>query len=137
MLETYGLESGDCRSAAICQSDCAAQDQTRCREMHPVDLHGGYPMGRCDGRLERAGEQGSRNCAIAQAAGVVTGVKIEPDHVMEAPGDSRQFTGTVTGTGIFSAALKWSVNDVDGGNASLGTISSSGFYFTPYPARRW
>ena len=70
----------------------------------------------------------------AQAAGVVTGVKIEPDHVMEAPGDSRQFTGTVTGTGIFSAALKWSVNDVDGGNASLGTISSSGFYFTPYPA---
>jgi hypothetical protein len=30
--------------------------------------------------------------------------------------------------------LKWSVNDVDGGNAALGTISSGGLYVTPYPA---
>ena len=29
--------------------------------------------------------------------------------------------------------MKWSVNDVDGGNAALGTISSSGLYVTPYP----
>ena len=69
----------------------------------------------------------------AQAAGAVTGVKIEPDHVTLAPGESRQFTGTVEGTGTYSAGLKWSVNDVDGGNASLGTISSSGLYVTPYP----
>jgi hypothetical protein len=69
----------------------------------------------------------------AKVAGVVTAVKIEPDHVKLAPGESRQFTGTVEGTGTFSAALKWSVNDVDGGNASLGTISSSGLYVTPYP----
>jgi len=72
---------------------------------------------------------------LAQVPVVVTGVKIEPDHVMLAPGESRQFTGTVTfaGTGTISSALTWSVNDADGGSASLGTISSSGLYVTPYP----
>ncbi len=69
----------------------------------------------------------------APVAGVVTAVKIEPDHVTLAPGETSQFTGTVEGTGTFNAALKWSVDDVDGGNASLGTISSSGLYVTPYP----
>jgi hypothetical protein len=67
-------------------------------------------------------------------AGVVTGVKIEPDRVTLSPGESRQFTGTVAGTGTFDAGLKWSVNGVDGGNAALGTMSSSGLYLTPYPA---
>ena len=71
--------------------------------------------------------------ATSQAAGVVTGVKIAPDHGTLVLGESRQLTGTVEGTGSFSAGLKWSVNDVDGGNASLGTISSSGLYVTPYP----
>jgi len=71
--------------------------------------------------------------ATSQAAGVVTGVNIKPDHEMLAPGDSRQFVATVEGTGTFTSALKWSVNDVPGGNASLGTINSSGFYVTPYP----
>jgi hypothetical protein len=69
-----------------------------------------------------------------QVVGIVTGVMIEPDHVVLVPGESRQFTGTVKGTGTFSATLKWSVNGVVGGNASLGTISSSGLYITPYPA---
>ncbi len=64
---------------------------------------------------------------------VVTGVKIEPDHVTLAPGDSRQFAATVEGTGPFSSALRWSVNDVDGGNVALGTIGISGLYHTPYP----
>ena len=69
----------------------------------------------------------------AQAPGVVATVKIEPDHATLAPGEIRQFTGTVSGTGTFSPALTWLVNDVAGGNASLGTVSSSGLYVTPYP----
>ena len=69
----------------------------------------------------------------AQAAGVVTAVKIEPSQAALEPGESQQFTGTVEGTGVFSSALKWSVNGVDDGNAALGTISSSGLYVTPYP----
>jgi hypothetical protein len=68
-----------------------------------------------------------------QSAGAVTGVKIEPTHVTLSPGESRQFTGTVEGTGTFSSALIWTVNDVEGGNASLGTIDGSGLYITPYP----
>jgi len=70
--------------------------------------------------------------ATNQVAGVVTAVKIAPDHGTLVPGESLQLTGTVEGTGNFSTELKWSVNDVDGGNASLGTISS-GLYATPYP----
>jgi len=69
----------------------------------------------------------------AQAAGVVTAVKIEPGQVTLAPGETRQFTVNVAGTGTFNNKVKWSVNDVEGGNAALGTISSSGLYVTPYP----
>ncbi|MGB8029469.1 MAG: glycoside hydrolase family 44 protein [Terracidiphilus sp.] len=68
-----------------------------------------------------------------QAAGLITAVTIEPSHVILAPGESEQFTATVAGTGAFSSQLKWSVNGIDGGNVSLGTVSSSGMYVTPYP----
>ena len=64
---------------------------------------------------------------------MITAVKIEPGQVTLAPGESRQFTATVAGTGTLNSKVKWSVNDVDGGNAALGTISSSGLYVTPYP----
>jgi len=69
----------------------------------------------------------------AQAAAVVTAVTVEPESVTLAPGESRQFTATVAGTGSFSSTLKWSVNGIDGGNASLGIVSSTGLYVTPYP----
>ncbi|MGA2349179.1 MAG: glycoside hydrolase family 44 protein [Terracidiphilus sp.] len=81
----------------------------------------------------RTAEKTATAPATSQAAGVVTGVKIAPDHVTLTPGQSNQFTGTVDGTGSFSTALKWSVNEVDGGNAALGSISSDGLYVTPYP----
>jgi len=44
--------------------------------------------------------------ATSQAAGVVTGVKIAPDHGTRVPGESRQLAGTVEGTGSFSTGLK-------------------------------
>jgi hypothetical protein len=70
---------------------------------------------------------------LPQVPAVVAGVEIDPDHVTLAPGDKTQFTAVVKGTGTFSSDLKWSVNDVSGGNAALGTISKSGLYLTPYP----
>jgi hypothetical protein len=82
---------------------------------------------------DKAAEKTPAVPAASQAAGAVTGVKIAPDHETLVPGESKQLTGSVEGTGSYSAGLKWSVNDVDGGNASLGTISSSGLYVTPYP----
>ncbi len=88
----------------------------------------------CAAALEASAQE---NAAVsqppAQVAGVITAVKIEPSQVTLAPGESRQFTATVLGTGAFSSVVKWSVNDVRGGNAALGTISGSGLYVTPYP----
>jgi hypothetical protein len=84
-------------------------------------------------RVERAGKQTPEQTPPAQVPGVVTAVEIDSDHVTLAPGDSRQFAATVKGTGAFSSALKWSVNDVVGGTAALGTISKTGLYLTPYP----
>jgi uncharacterized protein (DUF1800 family) len=44
-------------------------------------------------------------------------------------GDTLQFSAKVTGT--TSQAVTWSVNNVAGGNSTVGTISSSGLYIAP------
>jgi hypothetical protein len=44
-------------------------------------------------------------------------------------GSSRQMTATVNGT--TNTALNWSVNNIAGGNANIGTISSTGNYISP------
>jgi hypothetical protein len=46
-------------------------------------------------------------------------------------GQTSQCTATVTGTGSFSSVVNWSVAGVAGGNASAGTISTSGLYTAP------
>jgi 6-phosphogluconolactonase (cycloisomerase 2 family) len=42
---------------------------------------------------------------------------------------TQQFTATVTGTA--NTAVTWQVNNVAGGNATVGTISASGLYMAP------
>jgi len=69
----------------------------------------------------------------AAPAGVVTSVTLTPEHATLAAGDIQQFGVTVSGTGSYGDGVTWTVNDVDGGNAALGTISKSGLYVTPYP----
>jgi hypothetical protein len=44
-------------------------------------------------------------------------------------GSSRQMTATVTGAA--NTTVNWSVNNIAGGNASIGTISSTGNYISP------
>ena len=46
-------------------------------------------------------------------------------------GQTSQCTATVQGTGAFDNAVHWLVNDVEGGNTAVGTISTSGFYTAP------
>jgi Glycoside hydrolase family 44 len=70
----------------------------------------------------------------AAPAVAVTTVAVTPEQVTLFPGDVQQFSAQVSGTGNFEKGVIWSVNEVDGGNASLGTISKSGLYVTPYPA---
>jgi exo-beta-1,3-glucanase (GH17 family) len=42
-----------------------------------------------------------------------------------------QCTATVAGTGSYSSAVTWSVNDVEGGSSTVGTISTSGLCTAP------
>lgn len=46
-------------------------------------------------------------------------------------GQSTQCSATVEGSGDYSTAVSWSVNGVESGNATLGTVSSSGLYTAP------
>ena len=59
--------------------------------------------------------------AFAQSIGVYGGGNIEQ-------GSSRQLTAYVP---LVDPAIRWTVNDVEGGNASVGTISRLGLYVAP------
>ena len=56
-------------------------------------------------------------------------VTISPAIASVPAGDTRQFTATVTGTA--NTAATWSVNEVPGGDTTVGTISSTGLYTAP------
>jgi len=46
-------------------------------------------------------------------------------------GATSQCSATVTGTSSYSSAVAWSVGGVQGGNSTVGTISSTGLYTAP------
>src|SRR5205823_5676656 len=52
---------------------------------------------------------------------------ISPASVEKIPGGTQQFSVTGGGGGPFA----WTVNGVDGGNSTFGTIDASGFYTAP------
>ena len=54
---------------------------------------------------------------------------VSPTSASLQPGQSQQFTATVTGT--TNTAVTWSVNSISGGNSTVGTISSAGLYTAP------
>src|SRR6184192_2421689 len=56
-------------------------------------------------------------------------VTISPTSATVATGGTQQFTATVQNTS--NTAVTWQVNGVTGGNATVGTISSSGLYTAP------
>ena len=58
--------------------------------------------------------------------GVVT---ISPTSAVLFPTQTQQFTATVSGT--TTPSLTWSVNGVESGNATFGTISAAGLYTAP------
>jgi len=63
---------------------------------------------------------------VATQSGLVT---ISPQYAAVLPGGKVQFTANVNASG--SQPLEWLVNGVNGGSASVGTISSSGAYAAP------
>lgn len=56
-------------------------------------------------------------------------ITISPTTATVGVGATQQFTATVSGT--TSTGVAWQVNGVTGGNASVGTISTSGLYTAP------
>lgn len=55
-------------------------------------------------------------------------ISLAPTTVAVAAGQTAQFTATTT---VDSSSLQWEVNGIAGGNATVGTISSSGLYTAP------
>ena len=52
----------------------------------------------------------------------ITGVSVTPNSAYVLTGASQLFTAQVTGTGAFNASVTWSVEGVNGGNSTFGTI---------------
>ncbi len=57
------------------------------------------------------------------------GLGLAPDSVEKLPGGTQQFA--VALGGLRTSVFVWSVNGVDGGNATFGTVDSLGFYTAP------
>ena len=54
---------------------------------------------------------------------------ISPENLSIAPGASQQFTSVMEGAS--DSSVSWSVNGISGGNAAVGTITSTGLYTAP------
>lgn len=61
----------------------------------------------------------------------VTSVTISPMSANPLVKATQQFTATVKGSGNFNPAVNWYVNDAQGGNSTVGTIDTTGFYTAP------
>lgn len=67
--------------------------------------------------------------AVLAGAFNALGAIVSPAKATMPVGTSRQFTVTITGTA--DQRVIWSVNDIEGGNATVGTISQLGIYTAP------
>jgi hypothetical protein len=64
----------------------------------------------------------------------ITSVTVAPNPATVTIGATMQFSAAVRGTGNYSTAVTWSVTGPATWTGSIGSISSSGLYETPYPA---
>jgi hypothetical protein len=63
----------------------------------------------------------------------ITGVAVTPKSPTATIGTTLQFSATVSGTGDYNTGVTWSVAGPSGWMGSVGSISTSGLYETPYP----
>ena len=59
-------------------------------------------------------------------------VSVNPGTAQMLPGETQQFTATVSGDA--NTSVTWSVNGVSGGNSTVGTVNASGLYSAPTTA---
>ncbi len=77
---------------------------------------------------------GSTQASVAPPGPTITGISVTPATPSVTIGDTLQLSAVVSGTGNFNSAVNWSVTGPPGWSGSIGSISSSGLYETPYPA---
>lgn len=70
------------------------------------------------------------NGTFTTSAFTVLSLQITPSQAAVLPTQTQQFTALVPPQ-LSNTSVTWSVNGVNGGNSSLGTISSSGLYTAP------
>src|SRR4029077_6287227 len=75
--------------------------------------------------------QGCGGGASSPPPPTITSVSVSPPNPTIASSQKPQFSATVEGTGNFSTAVNWYVNDVLSGNSTFGAISSTGTYQAP------
>lgn len=74
---------------------------------------------------------GGGNKITQEPPPTIKSVTIQPSTAQVTVSSTLQFSATVTGTGNFDTRVSWFVNDVAGGGATTGTISSNGLYTAP------
>lgn len=79
------------------------------------------------------GGGGSTPAPPPPAPPAVTQVVVVPANPSIQVGAIQQFTATVSGTGSFDSSVTWAVEGIAGGNQTVGTITDSGLYATPFP----
>jgi hypothetical protein len=72
------------------------------------------------------------SATVTVTAPTPVAVSISPSGATLTTGGTQQFSATVTGT--TTTGVKWSVDDIAGGNSTTGTISSAGLYSAPSAA---
>src|SRR5437879_3341236 len=68
-------------------------------------------------------------CGGGSSSSTTVSVTVSPTQVTLTPNQSAQFTATVTNS--TNTSVTWQVNGVEGGNTSLGLISTAGAYTAP------
>ncbi len=74
---------------------------------------------------------GNTTVTVTTSTTTITSVSVSCNPSTVQTGGTSKCTATVTGTGSYSSAVNWSVAGVQGGNSTVGTISSSGLYTAP------
>jgi len=77
---------------------------------------------------------GNTTVTTNYTASAITSVTVTPNPATATIGTTMQFTASVSGTGNYSTAVTWSVTGPSTWTGSVGSISGSGLYETPYPA---
>lgn len=71
------------------------------------------------------------NTTVTVTTATITSVSVSCNPTAVQTGQTSQCTATVTGTGSYSSAVNWGVNGIQGGNSTLGEISTTSLYTAP------